>query len=32
MGIKLKLVTVGKKGTVYFRRRADKYNLDSECP
>jgi F-type H+-transporting ATPase subunit gamma len=27
IGIKIKLVTVGKKGTVYFRRRADKYNL-----
>lgn len=30
MGVGVKLVTVGKKGTVYFRRRANKYNLASE--
>lgn len=29
-GVKVKLVTVGKKGTVYFKRRAKLYNLSSE--
>jgi hypothetical protein len=28
-GVKVKLVTVGKKGTVYFKRRAKLYNLSS---
>lgn len=27
MGVKVKLVTIGKKGTTYFKRRQDKYNL-----
>ena len=27
LNIDARLLTVGKKGTVYFRRRSDKYNL-----
>lgn len=27
MNVGVRLVTVGKKGNLYFKRRADKYNL-----
>ena len=32
LNVDVKVVTVGKKGTIYFRRRQDKYNLASERP
>ncbi|KAK9815728.1 hypothetical protein WJX72_008646 [[Myrmecia] bisecta] len=27
MGLNVKLITIGKKGTLYFKRRADRYNI-----
>ena len=31
MGIKVKLVCIGKKGSVYFRRREKQYGVASAC-
>jgi hypothetical protein len=31
LNVKVRILTVGKKGNVYFKRRADKYELAGEC-